>query len=190
MNRTQLEHVIRAASQISGDTEIVVIGSQAIHAQDAKLPPIAFQSQEADVFPRNHPERADDVDGAIGELSPFHQTHGYYAHGVSPQTATLPDGWEKRLVRLNNVNTGGATGLCLEVHDLALSKYAAGREKDIAFNRELVRHGILSKRKLLARVRTMPVDDAMRGIIADRIKADFAAANPGRKRRPQKDPGP
>jgi hypothetical protein len=28
MNRTQLEHVIRAASEISGDREIVVVGSQ------------------------------------------------------------------------------------------------------------------------------------------------------------------
>jgi hypothetical protein len=52
MNRTQLEHIIRAASQISGDTEIVVVGSQAIHAQSMKLPSIAFQSEEADVYPR------------------------------------------------------------------------------------------------------------------------------------------
>jgi hypothetical protein len=34
MNRTQLEHIIRAASEISGDSEIVVIGSQAIHAPE------------------------------------------------------------------------------------------------------------------------------------------------------------
>ena len=73
MNGTQLEHIIRAASQISGDSEIVVIGSQAVHAQRMKLPPIAFQSDEADVYPRNHPERADEIDAAIGELSPFHE---------------------------------------------------------------------------------------------------------------------
>jgi hypothetical protein len=42
MNRTQLEHIIRAASRISDDADIVVIGSQAIHAQDMKLPPIAY----------------------------------------------------------------------------------------------------------------------------------------------------
>lgn len=83
MNRTQLEHIIRAASQISDDAEIVVIGSQAIHAQDSKnLPPVVFQSEEADVYPRNHPERADDIDAAIGELSPFHETHGYYAQRI------------------------------------------------------------------------------------------------------------
>jgi hypothetical protein len=76
MNRTQLEHIIRAASEISGDSEIVVIGSQAIHALRMELPPIAFQSDEADVYARNYPERADERDAAIGELSPFHDTHG------------------------------------------------------------------------------------------------------------------
>src|SRR6185437_1926817 len=175
MNRTQLEHIIRAASQISGDAEIVVIGSQAVHAQRRKLPPIAFQSDEADVYPRNHPERADEIDAAIGELSPFHDTHGYYGHGVSPTTAILPAGWEQRVVRLSNMNTGGATGLCIDVHDLVLSKYAAGREQDIEFNRELVRHGIVSKRKLAQLVPSMPVDDERKRLILDRIKGDFAA---------------
>jgi len=173
MNRTQLEHIIRAASQISGDTEIVVIGSQAINAQEMALPPAAFQSLEADVFPRNYPERADEIDAAIGELSPFHSTHGYYAHGVSPKTATLPLGWEHRLIRLSSPNTEGAVGLCLGIHDLMLSKYAAGREKDIAFNRALVRQGCVSKRKLLGLVRAMPVDDRIKSIVRARIAADF-----------------
>ena len=120
MNRTQLEHIIRAASQIADDTEIVVIGSQAIHAQERVLPPIAFQSAEADVYPRNHPERADEIDIAIGELSPFHGTHGYYAHGVSPRTAVLPPGWEERLIRVSGPNTGGAVGLCLDARSRAV----------------------------------------------------------------------
>ena len=90
------------------------------------------------MYPRNHPERADDIDAAIGELSTFHGTHGYYAHGVSPETAILPAGWQQRLIPISNLNTGGATGLCLDVHDLVLSKYAAGREQDIEFNQALV----------------------------------------------------
>jgi hypothetical protein len=180
MNRIQLEHLIRAASQISGDTEIVVVGSQAIHAQDMKLPPAAFQSAEADVYPRNHPERADEIDAAIGELSPIHKTHGYYAHGVSPMTAILPAGWEQRLIRINNPNTGGVTGLCLDVHDLVLSKYAAGREQDRDFNQAIVRAGLVSRRKLTTILRSMPVDDEMKGIIAVRIKSAYAATAPPR----------
>jgi hypothetical protein len=178
MNRTQLEHIIRAASLISGDAEIVVIGSQAIHAQDMKLPAIAFQSEEADVYPRNHPERADEIDFAIGELSSFHETHGYYAQGVSPETAILPAGWEQRLIRLSSPNTEGATGLCLDVHDLVLSKYAAGREKDMDFNQALVRYGCVSKKKLFKLAKSLPVDDAMKDIILGRIKHAFAAVDP------------
>jgi hypothetical protein len=180
MNRSQLEHIIRAASQISGDSEIVVIGSQAIHAQNTRLPPIVFQSMEADVYPRNHPERADEIDGAIGELSNFHETFGYYAQGVSPQTAILPAGWERRLRPLTSPNTEGATGLCLDIHDLVLSKYAAGREKDLQFNQELIRHGLVTRRTLTRLLRSMPVDDQMKAIIAARIKADYAAVTPPR----------
>lgn len=186
MNRTQLEHIIRAASQISDDTEIVVIGSQAIHAQEMKLPPIAFQSAEADVYPRNHPERADDIDAAIGELSLFHGTHGYYAHGVSPRTATLPVGWEQRLIRVVGPNTAGATGLCLDIHDLVLSKYAAGREKDLDFNRALVRYGCVAKRKLVSLIPSMPVDEETKGIILARLKSDFVAADPRPASKPLK----
>jgi hypothetical protein len=108
MNRIQLEHIIRAASQISGDSEIIVIGSQAIHAQTKTLPSIAFRSAEADVYPRNHPERADLIDAAIGELSRFHKTHTYYAHGIGRETAILPAGWEQHSISIGNQNTGGA----------------------------------------------------------------------------------
>jgi hypothetical protein len=86
MNRTQLEHIIRAASRISDDAEIVV-GSQAIHAQDMRLPPIAYKSEEADVYPRNHPGRADDIDFAIGELSSFHS--GLMDNGDEPMCASI-----------------------------------------------------------------------------------------------------
>ena len=96
----------------------------------------------------------------------------------------FPSGWEQRLIRINNPNTGGATGLCLDAHDLVLSKYAAGREQDITFNRELVRHGIVSKRKLARLVPSMPIDDERKRLILDRIKSDFAAANPRRAPRP------
>jgi hypothetical protein len=177
MNRTQLEHIIRAASQISDDAEIIVIGSQSVHAQAMRLPPIAFISEEADVYPRNHPERADDIDIAIGELSAFHETYGYYAHGVSPTTAILPIGWEQRLIPLSNPNTAGATGLCLDVHDLVLSKYVAGREKDMAFNQALVRYGCIVKESLLKLAETLPVDDETKAIVLRRIGADFSAAN-------------
>ena len=177
MNRTQLEHIIRAASRISDDAEIVLIGSQAVHAQEMKLPPIAYISEEADVYPRHFPERADDIDFAIGELSSFHETFGYYAHGVSPETAILPAGWEGRLIRLSNANTDGATGFCLDVHDLVLSKYAAGREKDLEFNKALVHYGCVDKATLLNLAEQMLVDGEMKLILLNRINAHFSDMN-------------
>jgi hypothetical protein len=172
MTRAELEHVIRAAAAISGDDEIVVIGSQAILGQFPSAPPELCVSNEADVFPRNHPDRADLIDGSIGELSPFHATFGYYAQGVAPETATLPSGWEARLVRVSNPNTRGATGWCLEVHDLVLSKYVAGRDKDHEFVRAAIARGLVDVGELARRLPALPVDAATQARIAARLAAD------------------
>jgi hypothetical protein len=59
---------------------------------------------EADVFPKNRPERSDLIDGSIGEGSPFHETFGYYAQGVGEKTATLPKGRGERLDRIRTEN--------------------------------------------------------------------------------------
>jgi hypothetical protein len=177
LNRTKLEHIIRAASAITGDMEIVVIGSQAIHGQLTNVPPIAFVSKEADVYPLNFPERSEDIEGALGEGSAFQKTFGYHADGVDPTTATLPAGWEQRLVRFSNSNTGGATGLCLDVHDLLLSKYCAGREKDLAYNRAVVRHGCVNKKTLLGLIEKLPVDDTLKELIRQRATYDFSLQN-------------
>ena len=61
---------------------------------------------------------------------------------------------------------------------LVLSKYVAGREQDRDFNQAIIRAGLVSRRKLTTLLRTLPVDDEMKGIIAARIKSAFAAANP------------
>lgn len=172
MNRAQLEHIIRASAAISGDDEIVVIGSQAILGQFPAPPEELTVSVEADVYPKNKPEQADLIDGSIGELSPFHATFGYYAQGVAPETAVLPAGWESRLVPVRTPNTRGATGWCLEVHDLVLSKYIAGREKDLEFVAAAARHKLVDRDELLRRLATMPVDEARRTLAEQRIRAD------------------
>ena len=79
MTRTELEHVIRAAADLASDDDIVIVGSQSILGQFPDAPADLRASVEADVYPRHHPERADLIDGSIGEGSPFHATYGYYA---------------------------------------------------------------------------------------------------------------
>ncbi len=59
MTREQLEHVIRAAAAITGDGEIVVIGSTSILGQFPNAPAELLVSAEADLYPRHHPERTD-----------------------------------------------------------------------------------------------------------------------------------
>jgi hypothetical protein len=171
VNRAQLEHVIRAAATIAGDPEIVVIGSQAILGRFPDAPPELLVSADVDIYPRNHPERADLIEGSIGELSPFHETFGYYAQGVGERTAILPDGWESRLVP---VTTPAGTGLCLEPHDLVISKYAAGREKDREYVRAVARHGLVGKATLLERLSTTRLPPEQQARIGLQVQADFA----------------
>lgn len=172
MTRKALEHIIRASAQIADDDEIVVIGSQAILGSFPDAPPQMLVSEEADVFPRNFPERAEVIDGAIGEMSPFHQTFGYYAHGVGPETATLPAGWAARLVIITGPGTRGAVGLCLEPHDLVLSKYVAGRESDRRYTRAAVGAGVVDAGTLLRRLDHVAVDAERRLVIARLIEDD------------------
>jgi hypothetical protein len=160
MRRSELEHLIRAAAVVADDQELVVIGSQAILGQFPDAPDELLVSREADVYPRNHPERAIEIDRSLGDGSYFDATFGYYAHAVGPETATLPAGWEKRLVPVQNENTGGATGWCPEVHDLLLSKCAAGRERNWQFVEQAVRHGLADPPELRRRVSDLPISAA------------------------------
>ena len=176
MRRSELEHLIRAAGSIANDAEIVVIGSQSILGQFPNAPSSLLVSAEADLFPLHHPELADLIDGSIGEGSPFHELFGYYAQGVGERTAVLPRGWRDRLVRIENPNASGVTGLCLEVHDLAISKYVAGREKDLEFTRELARHGMTAHKTLISRLEETDVPTETRKLIEARIRRNSTQA--------------
>jgi len=160
MKREDLEHILRAASKIAGDPDVVVLGSQAILGSyhEADLPDAAFASQEADLAFWNDPgdTKSTTVDGAIGVDSRFHTSFGTYVDGVSLEhTATLPSGWRDRLVRFETEATEGARGWCLEPHDLALAKLVAWRDKDRAFVRALIDAGLLSCAILIERAETL-----------------------------------
>lgn len=175
MRRDQLEHLIRAAGAISGSRRVIVIGSQAILGQyPVGAPARATLSMEADLLPIEAPEMADMLTGSLGELSPFHHTFGYYGEGVSLKTATLPPGWQDRLVAIDDPNTNGYVGLCLEPHDLLLSKYFAGRDKDHEFCRAVVEAGLARREVLRGRLAQMTIAATDRERIERQIDADFA----------------
>jgi hypothetical protein len=166
VRRPDLAHILRAASEISDDSEILVIGSQAILAaySESELPPEATISAEADIafFDDSNDEKADQVDGAIGEASMFHSEFGYYGQGVGLSTARLPLGWEDRLVPFDWGDTGRAKAVCLEPHDLVLAKLVAGREKDYEFADALIERGLVDPDTLLERVEDLPVVGAIK----------------------------
>lgn len=175
MNRRALEHLIRAASTISEDDELIIVGSQAILGTHPDAPTELLVSDEADLYPKNLPERSDLIDGSIGELSPFHRSFGYYAQGVAEGTATLPSGWQDRLVPIKTPATRGATGWCISVPDLVVSKYVAGREKDRSYVRAALAHGLVDAAEILALLAVTPIDTRHREVLEALVRADVDA---------------
>ncbi len=171
MTRDQLEHAIRAACDVSKDTELWIFGSQAILGEFPNVSESLRASIEVDVQPKNRPETVDDVDGTLGELSLFHQTHGFYVHGISIESAKLPDRWEQRPVPISDpISTHGKTGLCIEAHDLAASKLAAYREKDKEFVRLLLIEKMINAKILTERISSLNVKELLRERLLQWVK--------------------
>lgn len=158
MIRSELEHAIRAAARIMQANSIIVIGSQSILGtwSEDELPPLVTASPEVDMMPLSDDDSealARRLDFA-GEWSAFHQAHGFYIDGVGRSTATLPRGWEERLVDVEAVDFDGVRsfGLCLDPHDLCVAKVVAHREKDRAFVDALIVAGLIDPEVLLERL--------------------------------------
>lgn len=175
MTRGQFEHAVRAAGSVLGVNELLVIGSQALHASlDGELPVEASRSVEVDVAAMHDTDGrfADLIDGSIGEASMFHATFGYYAQGVVETTAVLPAGWRERLVRFESPGTMGVVAWCLELHDLWVSKAVAGRPKDLEFCGALVTRGLVNGARLRERlVHVEALDARVRAAVLARIPA-------------------
>ncbi|MFZ0500028.1 MAG: DUF6036 family nucleotidyltransferase [Steroidobacteraceae bacterium] len=178
MRKQQVDHVLRAAGRITGEPLFIIIGSQALHGKYPDVADEILTSFEVDLMADTRIDRTEWLN-VIGVDSQFHETYGYYADAVDTATATLPKGWRSRLVDLPPGDTEGVRGLCLDPHDLAISKYAAYREKDLVFTRELARRGIVSKDQLLTLLEQTKLSDDLRERIRARISADFEPAVAG-----------
>ncbi len=178
MRKQQVDHVLRAAGRITGERLFIIIGSQALHGKHPDVADEILTSFEVDLMADTHIDRTEWLN-VIGVDSQFHETYGYYADAVDTATATLPGGWRSRLVDLPPGDTAGVRGLCLDPHDLAIAKYAAFRQKDLVFTRELARRGITAKAQLLELLGQTEVSEELRARIRGRIAADFHAAAPG-----------
>ena len=172
VKKRHVDHVLRAAGRITGERQFIIIGSQSLHGKHPDLPDQIDMSVEVDLIAKNASQRTEWLN-AIGIDSAFHEQFGYYADPVDEGTATLPRGWKARLVNLPAGNTAGVAGLCLDPHDLAISKYVARRDKDAVFTRELARRGIVSRERLLHLLQDTSLSPARRAAIREFIEADF-----------------
>jgi hypothetical protein len=163
VTRDQLEHAIRAACDVAEDSEVWVFGSQAILGEFPDAPEDLRASIEVDMQPKNRPDKADLVDGALGEMSQFYKTHDFYVHGLLIDGSALPQGWEHRAKPVvDEISTRGKIGWCVEVHDLAASKLAAYREKDRDFVRTLLIEGMIVAKILIERISLLKIDEELR----------------------------
>lgn len=165
MRRNEFEHVIAAAANATGEDEFVVVGSQAILGVIADPPAALLVSVEVDLYPRRSPEKADLIDGALGDGSPFHQAFGYFAHAVGPETAKAPRGWQDRATAVTIPPRVGSdrrpVAHCLEPHDLVLAKLVRGSDRDWDYARAAVRAGIVNYDELARRADCLPVEQRL-----------------------------
>lgn len=175
MRYEDLLHVVHAAATVTGETEIVVIGSQSILGSHPHAPAALLRSMEADIYPPHAPEKSDAIDGALGDGSPFHQAYGYYAHAVGPETAAPPRGWQDRLVSVEvpprTASDVAAVALCLEPHDLVLAKLVAHRPRDLDFARDALDAGVVDPSILRSRAADLPVPAEQMAAVSRTLEA-------------------
>lgn len=162
MNRSQLEHLIRAASALTQHTQFVICGSQALLALGEDAPEELISSLTADIFIPGDSQKTSLVGQSLGEMSVFDQTFQYCARAVDEEELVLPEGWRDRVIPIESADTAGATGYCLEVHDLAISKLASGKDEDFTFLLALLSHQLVDEGTLEDRLAATELSTLLR----------------------------
>jgi hypothetical protein len=152
MRREHFDHLIAAAAQVSGEKEIVVIGSQAILGTVDEPPESMVLSMEADIYPRHNPAKAEEIDASLGDGSPFHGTH---------VRVEIPPRVHQQ---------AGVVALCVEPCDLVLAKCAAGRDRDWDFARDALQAGLVGIDELIGRIDDLPIDRTDRDHVRQMIE--------------------
>jgi hypothetical protein len=124
-----------------------------------ELPDAATASMEVDLAYFDDPteDKADAVDGAIGELpipriERCVRTRGQRADCGAPGELAWPRGpW-------SNQSTGRALAVFLEPHDCVVSKLVAYREKDFAFAAAMLESGLIDPTILARRIDRLPAE--------------------------------
>jgi hypothetical protein len=170
MNKSQLELALRMAGEIARDPDFIVFGSQSILGTVAAPPKTCLLSMEVDLYPRQHPQAVSLISTALGARSAFSQEHGFFVDCVTPDFAAFPEGWADRLIPFRTRHTGGVTGWCVELHDVAASKLSAGREKDLNYVVALLKARLVKPSVLKNRIATLPITPASRDKVLNLVE--------------------
>jgi hypothetical protein len=163
--KDQLIAAFTEAQSLFRKSRLLIVGSQSIlgSVPEENLPARVTMSAEFDMALMDDTEAAlwaDVIDGHLGELSPFHQDHGWYVQGVSPGTAKLPAGWQDRIIEIEIPDApAGNHAYTLEIHDLCASKMCRNEQKDREYVEALVVSGLADPNLLRARLDLVPLDE-------------------------------
>lgn len=167
MRREEMLHVARAAAAVAGVRRVLVVGSQAILGayDESQLPSQALASIEADIVVIDDLTglAGTEVDAAIGYMSTFHISNGYYADGVELTELVLPKGWEGRRLRMVTDDSVGepVDVFFLGVEDLIAGKLGAGRPQDRRFAEAIARHRLPDGSTLVSLTRVRDLAETM-----------------------------
>jgi len=164
---------LQAARRLTGHTEFVVVGSLSalVHEKGGSLPAAMTVSNDIDAYTKADPERMLDVVQALGEGSPFFAENGVFIDPVTPQLCTLPEGWERRMHRLER---DGIVVHFLEFADAAISKYARGDPNDERWIHAGIEAGLLDLAVVTERLKTTRfVDAEEESLTRERVQRDI-----------------
>jgi hypothetical protein len=166
MKRTLLDELLRDVERITGERDLVMIGSQAIHAVVADVPAEVVMSRECDLLFDESDPIVEALDAGLGPDSERAAELFVHIDTVSSTFPFLAPGWEQRLVAFG---PAAPHVRCLEIHDLVLSKLAAGRLKDYELVAVLLDRGLADLGVVRERIASV-LDLHMRAVLMARLQ--------------------
>ena len=166
MKRTLLDELLGDVERITGERDLVMIGSQAIHAVAIDVPAEGVMSRECDLLFDEGDPVASAIDASLGPDSERAAEILVHVDTVSSSFPFLVPGWEQRLVPFG---PAAPHVRCLEIHDLVLSKLAAGRLKDYELISVLLERTLAHLDIVRERISSVP-DLHMRAILLARLQ--------------------
>ena len=110
-------------------------------------------SRECDIWLKDEPATQESLKRELGVDSDFQRSKGYYLDPLPPDLPMVPAGWEQRLCawRVDDIEVR-----CLEIHDLIVTKLAAGRLMDYEFIAAVSMGKLARPEEVARRIQTFP----------------------------------